>query len=249
MKTSEQINELAAALAAAQLEMNAPKFDSENPYFKSRYASLGEVRAAVLPALNKHGLAVIQGPISLDGSAGCTWMLMHSSGQWNSGELILPVADVKDKPGVKTCHGYAAAISYARRVTLQAIACVAAEDDDDGNAAVESAGKPKAAPKPRAIKARESVESEDKPLPGDPLGMEEDYDKSPPVCPENEKHGAMNFKPAGVVKATGRAYGAFWSCKEYPKCRATWRPPHREQQFGERDASDAAFERTPGQEG
>ena len=41
-------NEIAAALANAQLEMHNPVFDSVNPHFRSRYASMAATRNAIV---------------------------------------------------------------------------------------------------------------------------------------------------------------------------------------------------------
>ena len=43
METSENISELAIALAKAQAAMTNPKKNSENPFFRSSYAQLDEV--------------------------------------------------------------------------------------------------------------------------------------------------------------------------------------------------------------
>ena len=48
MNHSDQINELAAALAKAQAELRNPVFDSQNPHFKSKFASLAQVRETLL---------------------------------------------------------------------------------------------------------------------------------------------------------------------------------------------------------
>jgi hypothetical protein len=47
VKSSEQINELAAALAKAQGQMQGAKKDAENPFFKSSYADLSSVVSAL----------------------------------------------------------------------------------------------------------------------------------------------------------------------------------------------------------
>jgi len=135
MHKSESIAELAAALSAAQGELKNPTFDSQNPHFRSKYASLAAVRDAVIPILSRHGLSLSQLPICEDGRAGCETVLMHSSGEYMSTTLLLPV----DKA---TAHGVGSALTYARRYALMAIAGVVGDDDDDGNAAV---GKPVAA--------------------------------------------------------------------------------------------------------
>ena len=47
MLRSEQINELAAALAKAQGQMQSAKKDAENPFFKSKYADMDSVVSAI----------------------------------------------------------------------------------------------------------------------------------------------------------------------------------------------------------
>ena len=47
MKSSEQINELAAALSKAQSDMGGAVKDSANPFFKSNYADLTSVIKAI----------------------------------------------------------------------------------------------------------------------------------------------------------------------------------------------------------
>lgn len=130
---SSEINELAAALAKAQLKISGAAKDSTNPHFKSSYADLASVWEACHTALNENGIAIVQ---TLD-TAGQTdpptlflyTPLLHSSGQWISSEYRV-------QPMQNTPQGVGSALTYARRYSLMAIAGVAAyDDDDDGNAA------------------------------------------------------------------------------------------------------------------
>jgi len=129
MKTSEQINELAAALAKAQGKITGALKDSANPFFKSKYADLASCWDACRQALSENGLAVIQVPsTSIEGTG--TYLvttLTHSSGQWIQGSLI--VAPKDDSP-----QAMGSALTYARRYALTAIVGIA-QVDDDGNAA------------------------------------------------------------------------------------------------------------------
>lgn len=130
MQTTNTIAKLAAALLGAQAEMKNPAFNAQNPHFRSKYADLGSVREAVLPVLNKHGLALAQYPKAQDGYAGCVNVLMHSSGEYMIEECLLPL----DK---QNAHGAGSCITYARRYSMQSIGGVVADEDDDANAAVE----------------------------------------------------------------------------------------------------------------
>lgn len=127
MQKSDNINELAAALVLAQPTFENAAKDSVNPFFKSKYADLGAVWAAVQDGLSKHDLTVSQFPDHIDGAPALTTILIHMSGQWLSATYPLVVA----KPGPQE---FGSAISYARRYGLSAVLGVIA-DDDDGEAA------------------------------------------------------------------------------------------------------------------
>jgi hypothetical protein len=124
---------LAKAMAKAQGDLGPVLKDKTNPAFKSKYADLGAVLEAILPALNRAGLSLVQSP-SYDGSlVGVTSVLLHESGEWM--EATLHMRPVKmDPQGIGSC------ITYARRYAALAIAG-AAPEDDDGNAA--SAAEPR----------------------------------------------------------------------------------------------------------
>ena len=62
MKTSNEINEIATALAAAQGEIENPTKNADNPFFKSKYADLAEVLGVVRPVFAKQQLSVVQMP-------------------------------------------------------------------------------------------------------------------------------------------------------------------------------------------
>lgn len=129
MNTSEQINEIAAALAKAQGEMKNPYAKEVNPHFKSKYADLARVRDTVTPALCKNGIAVVQGTEVVGTTLMVFTRLVHTSGQWF--ESHFPVAI--DKP-----QTMGSGITYGRRYTLAAICNVAADEDDDANVANDS---------------------------------------------------------------------------------------------------------------
>lgn len=148
MRTSDQINELATALALAQAEMKNAKLNKQNPHFKSRYADLAEIRDAVTPALTKNGLAIVQGiDTSDDGKLLVSTRLLHKSGQWI--ESRFPIS--YDKP-----QAMGSAITYGRRYTLSAICNIAADEDDDAEVA-QSRPSYQGTQKPVAQPAVESV--------------------------------------------------------------------------------------------
>jgi hypothetical protein len=130
MDKSENIDQLAMSLVAAQTELKNPPFDSKNPHFKNSYASLASVRDTVTPVLAKHGLAVVQLLGANEQGPTCKTMLVHKSGQFLASVLALPV----DR---NNAQGYGSAYSYARRYALMAITNVVGEQDDDGNQATK----------------------------------------------------------------------------------------------------------------
>jgi hypothetical protein len=132
METSENIKDLAAALAKAQGEVEGAVKGKANPAFRSKYADLASVWDACRAALSTNGLSVIQSPGELvEGkSMAMTTMLMHASGQWVRDRLTIPLGKVD-------AHGYGSATTYARRFALAAFVGVAPEDDD-GNAAAKA---------------------------------------------------------------------------------------------------------------
>ena len=128
--------QISAALAKAQAEMSNPGFDSTNPHFRNKFASLAAVRNAVVPVLAKNGIAMSQNLSSVEGGVACETLLMHASGQrLRFGPLVLPVSK-------NDAQGFGSAATYARRYSLMAVAGVVGDDDDDANAAT---GKPASA--------------------------------------------------------------------------------------------------------
>ena len=134
---------IAEALAAAQAELTDPPKDSLNPHFKSRYADLATVLKTVRPVLARHGIAIVQTTGITDAGS----VILITALMWRGESIVgrYPVAPVKADP-----QGYGSAMTYARRYALQAIVGVAADDDDDGNAA--------SAPKPSAPRIDETSE-------------------------------------------------------------------------------------------
>lgn len=132
MTHSADIGKLAEALAKAQAEIQNPGFDSTNPHYGSKYASLAATLNCVREACSKHGLSFIQPACNNGAQYGCQTMLMHSSGQWVRSELLM----TPERPNV---HGAMGALTYARRGAIQAMFGIHVDLDDDGNAAIEKA--------------------------------------------------------------------------------------------------------------
>ena len=134
MKSSELINELAAALCKAQGQMGGAVKDSSNPFFKSSYADLTSVIKAIKQPFADNGLSYTQFPVSNDIGVGVSTRLMHNSGQWLEMEYTLPT--VKKDP-----QASGSAITYARRYALQSIAGIPTADDDAESATLRGDDK------------------------------------------------------------------------------------------------------------
>jgi hypothetical protein len=129
LEFSPTISNLVKALVKAQQEMGVAKKDSKNPYFNSSYADLNSIRETALPVLNKHGIAVLQPTVVINGKNYVRTILVHESG-----EYVYSLTEIKvQKQNDPQAEG--SGISYARRYGLQAIITMAATDDD-GEAAV-----------------------------------------------------------------------------------------------------------------
>ena len=131
MLKSEQVNELAAALAKAQGQLEGTKKSSSNPFFKSKYADLAECWNTCREALTANEISVIQMPeeINENGRLNITTMLAHSSGQYISSTLTMTVTKLDPQ-------AIGSAITYGRRYALAAMVGLA-QEDDDGEKAME----------------------------------------------------------------------------------------------------------------
>jgi hypothetical protein len=141
MQQSESIANLAKALSIVQGKLTHAIKDSANPFFKSKYADLESVWDACRSRLAENGLAVMQFPglySELDKSMSLTTILTHTSGEWISQEMSVPVTKAD-------AQGAGSALTYMRRYALAAVVGVV-QADDDGNAA--------SSPKP-VVKAKE----------------------------------------------------------------------------------------------
>ncbi len=132
MKTSDSIDQLAKALAAAQGDMTNPLTDKTNPHFKSKYVTLAGLIDAARQPLAKHGLALVHATRQDEKGFFLVARLIHASGQWIEGEYPLP--SVADRP-----QAIGSAITYGRRYLDAALIGMAPDHDDDANEAQSAA--------------------------------------------------------------------------------------------------------------
>lgn len=128
MNKSESISELTKALVKVQANIKPAVKDANNPFFKSSYADLNSIWDSCRDLLTSNGLAVIQTTAPVENAVVVETVLAHTSGEWISGELFLPLTK-------QDAQGVGSAITYGRRYGLAAIVGIVADVDDDGNAA------------------------------------------------------------------------------------------------------------------
>lgn len=115
---------------------------SNNPFFKSKYASLEDIQKQIKPHLQKAGLVVTQANVVIDGAPyveSRVWDV--SSGEYISSQFPVIVGKV-------SAQDYGSAVSYAKRYSLSGLLnLIVADEDDDANTvsvggAVTFAGAP-----------------------------------------------------------------------------------------------------------
>jgi len=155
MITSQEIGELAAAMAKAQAAIENPVKEKENAFFKNnrgvaaRYADLAMGLDCIRPALSAQSIAVFQvTSVDRENNLILRTRLVHGpSGQWIESEYLVGNADlrrrIKDRESqieIETAdidhQKIGSALTYAKRQSLFALVGIAgADDDDDGNSA------------------------------------------------------------------------------------------------------------------
>lgn len=124
---------LAAAMAKAFAEIDAATKSATNPHFKSKYADLTSVIEAIKPPLIRHGLFFTQRCHPSENGVSVETVLHHETGEELSLGMLFVPANKHD------AQGFGSALTYCKRYGLQTAFGVPTEDDD-GNAAVRSAG-------------------------------------------------------------------------------------------------------------
>jgi len=122
---------LAQAMLDFRVNVDSVTKDSDNPFYKSKYASYNTVRETINPTLDMLGICVVESPNILDGVDVLNtkiYMADNPSDMIESNiRLLVPKGDMQQLGG---------AITYARRYSLVSLFGLAV-DDDDGNEASE----------------------------------------------------------------------------------------------------------------
>ena len=124
---SDQIRELAQALLKVQRQLQPALKDANNPFTRSKYATLNSVMDSCRDALLSNGIWLCQYPVPAEsGYLGLVTKLTHAeSGQWQSSLAVVPLP--KPDP-----QGVGISMTYMRRYALSAMLGIVTEEDTDG---------------------------------------------------------------------------------------------------------------------
>jgi hypothetical protein len=136
-KLKNSKNNIYTALAKAQGEFETATKNQKNPFFNSKYLTLGGVIDIIRKPFAKNGLSFLQFPtVRTEGNSTTViikTIIAHESGETIENELILPVT-IGGR--ISDAQAIGSAITYARRYSLQSLVGISAdEEDDDGNSA------------------------------------------------------------------------------------------------------------------
>jgi len=150
MGKSNEIDLIATALAKFQGQCPAVKKSGRNSHLNSAYVTLDDIITSIRKPLADNGLAWTQLLHGKNGSVKLTTLLMHESGQWIDGTVIVE-AGAKNR-GINEIQALGSSITYMKRYALSAMLGIAAETDDDGNGASQKKGQPATAKKDQGPK-------------------------------------------------------------------------------------------------
>lgn len=123
------------AFLKSQTEFPSVKKSADNPFFKSKYASLDAILEVVTPILNKNGLFIVQIPVNDDNRIGVYTKIVYKDGEAIAGSFTMNLS--KNDP-----QGAGSAITYARRYALVSMLGLNVDEDDDANHASGNVAKP-----------------------------------------------------------------------------------------------------------
>jgi hypothetical protein len=138
MRNSPSTVEISQALARFQSACTGAVKDGTNPHFKSKYASLDAIWAAIREPLTTNGLSVTQMGDWQDGTELLVTTIWHVSGEFISGVQPVNFETTGRRNGSQE-HG--SAMTYLRRYAIAAALGIASQDDDDAESSVAPQNK------------------------------------------------------------------------------------------------------------
>jgi len=136
MKTSNELGNIAKALAAAQGQMSDVQKNKQGYGYK--YATLESILSMARPVLAKNKLSILQSHGNSDTMITVTTRIMHESGEWIEDTGGVEFQQLK---GMNNAQAVGSAITYLRRYQLSAMLNITSDEDLD--AKVEARQTPK----------------------------------------------------------------------------------------------------------
>lgn len=198
-------DKLAPDFIALQADLVPVEKSADNPFFRSKYAPLPEVREALQPLLAKHnfGLSVLPQIVKTESGVqnGLHFLLLHKSGQFLEGDWLLT-------PAKNDSQGQGADVTYKRRQGEMAITGLVADEDDDGNTASFRSAAPQRAAAKSAKPAPAKSEADVKRDQLRSLSESNGWDLAK-VRAKFSETVTVNGKPADLLKASADDVEAF----------------------------------------
>lgn len=138
----ENKREFVRDLIKTQKEIKTIGMDSNNPFHRSKYASLKVIMENVKPACNNNNIFITQLVSSNDaGGVIVKTKLIHITGEELSTSIT--IKPLPDKNGKVTPQSIGSTISYLKRYSVGALlGAVSGEEDDDGESSMGREQKP-----------------------------------------------------------------------------------------------------------
>lgn len=197
MEKSGSLTKLAEALSKFQSQVSPVKKDASNPFYKSKYATLGGILEAIKQPLAHNGLSISQFPSSDQAElVSLKTVLMHTSGEYLIESFTMKPIKT-DPQSVGSC------IMYMRRYAIEAVLGIAREDeDDDGNHASVASTKTQqqVVAKPDAKSIPKEAKSVNSSAPHN--NVKEESGTTTDVQSETEENTKLHPTPIGVLLNT-----------------------------------------------
>lgn len=135
--TNSQVDLVSAALVECQGKLKSANMDATNPFFKSKYATLGAVIEASREALYAAGLAIQQTPRIRGDMVSVETTIRHKSGQsLDGGTMELPIGENERNSDAQLAGSI---LTYLKRYAWASVLGIYADEDSDGNEAPKGA--------------------------------------------------------------------------------------------------------------
>lgn len=132
MQHSQNINEIAAALAKAQGDMKNPHAEAVNAFQKYSYAKAGDFLNTIRDPLTKNGISFTTDvEIIAGGEKVMALMLCHASGQWMKYTMPLRT-DLEPGKGMSSDQVWGSHLTYRKKSLLSLVFGIHGDEDDDG---------------------------------------------------------------------------------------------------------------------